>query len=106
MKLKSLKTLLPLISVITLTLSACGNQPNSSAVEQSNIDAPLLKELFADKYKIGTALSREQIIGNATSVLPFVNQQFNAITPENSMKWERIHPKEGVYDFEAPDASS
>jgi endo-1,4-beta-xylanase len=104
MKLKSLKTLLPLISVITLTLSACGNQPSSSAVEQSNIDAPLLKELFADKYKIGTALSREQIIGNATSVLPFVNQQFNAITPENSMKWERIHPKEGVYDFEAPDA--
>lgn len=104
MKFNSLKTLVPLISVITLTLSACGNQPKSPAVEQSDIDAPLLKALFADKYKIGTALSREQIIGNATSVLPFVNQQFNAITPENSMKWERIHPEEGVYDFEAPDA--
>ncbi len=110
---KSFKTIL-LIPAITMALSGCINsnhstQENTSSAqalitESNTNDSVALKDLFLDKYKIGTALSREQIIGQATDVLPFVNQQFNAITPENSMKWERIHPSEGVYDFEAADA--
>ena len=111
---KSFKTIL-LIPAITMALSGCINSNNNNTQEntssaqalitESNAnDSVALKDLFLDKYKIGTALSREQIIGQATDVLPFVNQQFNAITPENSMKWERIHPSEGVYDFEAADA--
>jgi endo-1,4-beta-xylanase len=110
---KSFKTIL-LIPAITMALSGCINsnhstQENTSSAQalitESNAnDSVALKDLFLDKYKIGTALSREQIIGQSTDVLPFVNQQFNAITPENSMKWERIHPSEGVYDFEAADA--
>lgn len=110
---KSFKTIL-LIPAITMALSGCINsnhstQENTSSAqalitESNTNDSVALKDLFLDKYKIGTALSREQIIGQATNVLPFVNQQFNAITPENSMKWERIHPSEGVYDFEAADA--
>ena len=111
---KSIKTIL-LIPAITIALSACINSNNSSTQENNSsaqalvgeskiINSVALKDLFLDRYKIGTALSREQIMGKATDVLPFVNQQFNAITPENSMKWERIHPSEGVYDFEAADA--
>ncbi|WP_223270337.1 endo-1,4-beta-xylanase [Colwellia sp. C1TZA3] len=110
---KSIKTIL-LIPAITMALSACINsnhsiQENTSSAkalidESTTNNSVALKDLFLDKYKIGTALSREQIMGQATEVLPFVNQQFNAITPENSMKWERIHPSEGVYDFEAADA--
>ncbi len=110
---KSFKTIL-LIPAITMALSGCINsnhstQENTSSAqalitESNTNDSVALKDLFLDKYKIGTALSREQIIGQATDVLPFVNQQFNAITPENSMKWERIHPSESVYDFEAADA--
>ncbi len=110
---KSFKTIL-LIPAITMALSGCINsnnntQENTSSAQalitESNAnDSVALKDLFLDKYKIGTALSREQIIGQSTDVLAFVNQQFNAITPENSMKWERIHPSEGVYDFEAADA--
>lgn len=110
---KSIKTIL-LIPAITIALSACINSNNSTQENNSSaqalvgestiINSVALKDLFLDRYKIGTALSREQIMGKATDVLPFVNQQFNAITPENSMKWERIHPSEGVYDFEAADA--
>jgi endo-1,4-beta-xylanase len=80
---------------------------NTSAVSQplkSSDTTVALKGLFSDKFKIGTAISREQIIGSQQQILPFVNKHFNAITPENSMKWERIHPEEGVYDFEAADA--
>ncbi|WP_426357694.1 endo-1,4-beta-xylanase [Pseudocolwellia sp. HL-MZ19] len=110
---KTIKTIL-LIPTITLALSGCINSNNNTQentatakalTDESTInDSVALKDLFLTKYKIGTALSREQIIGQATEVLPFVNQQFNAVTPENSMKWERIHPTEGVYDFEAADA--
>jgi endo-1,4-beta-xylanase len=104
------------IPVLLLSfLSACSNdgatndsalladQYQSNEIEK-NEPTIVLKDLFTDKFVIGTALSREQIIGKDTKILPFVNKHFNAITPENSMKWERIHPKDGVYDFEAADA--
>ena len=104
------------IPVLLLSLlSACSNDgttnnaalsagQNQSAEMQKNEPTIVLKDLFSDNFKIGTALSREQIIGKDTNILPFVNKHFNAITPENSMKWERIHPEDGVYDFEAADA--
>ncbi|XQW86486.1 endo-1,4-beta-xylanase [Thalassotalea piscium] len=111
-KAHSLPRTLMLLTAIFVGLPACMDSQNAAtknnkttatqANEQS--DTPVLKTMFSDKYKIGTALSREQIIGKLTDVLPFVNQQFNAITPENSMKWERIHPQPGAYDFEAADA--
>jgi endo-1,4-beta-xylanase len=108
MKHKKFIKNLVLLSTMTLGLSACINVKENTldnSITASTINSQLeLKNIFLDKFKIGTALSREQIIGNDIDILPFVNQQFNAITPENSMKWERIHPEEGVYDFEAADA--
>ena len=103
-----------LLPIFALGLSACINSNSNTSINQSApnesqemgaLNEPLiLKDLFLDKFRIGTALSREQIIGNKTQILPFVNTHFNAITPENSMKWERIHPEDGIYDFEAADA--
>jgi endo-1,4-beta-xylanase len=89
-----------LILIIAVSISS-GVDAHNHSLDDNTV---VLKTMFADKFKIGTALSRDQIIGKSTNILPFVNQQFNAITPENSMKWERIHPKEGVYDFTAADA--
>lgn len=103
-----------LVPSLAIILSACnqasendiepGAQNSEPLVVNSVDNTIVLKSLFSDHFKIGTALSREQIIGSKTAVLPFVNTQFNALTPENSMKWERIHPQLGVYDFEAADA--
>mgnify|MGYP001951133218 CR=1 FL=1 len=98
-----------------LSLSACSETTTKKSVtsqqdkinkDSANIipSSLKLKDAFSNHFKIGTALSREQIIGSQTSILPFVNGQFNAITPENSMKWERINPTLNVYDFEAADA--
>lgn len=109
---KSFFTKVALASAISIALSACtsDNNTNNSSVTTSAVKSTVtnaklsVKSAFAGKYKIGTALSREQIIGKSTSILPFVNAQFNAITPENSMKWERIHPELNTYDFEAADA--
>nr|WP_255378285.1 endo-1,4-beta-xylanase [Quadrisphaera sp. DSM 44207] len=33
-----------------------------------------------------------------------LNAEFNSVSPENQMKWDFIHPEEGVYDFAAADA--
>lgn len=114
MKQKNILKNMILLPVIAFGLSACMKSIQdsdevvtttySSETVSSTTDPLILKDLFLDKYKVGTALSREQIIGKETDILPFVNRHFNAITPENSMKWERIHPEYGVYDFEAADA--
>ena len=62
-----------------------------------------LKEAYKDKFLIGTALDRWVISGRDSLSLALVKQQFNAISPGNDMKWERIHPKPGVYNFEPAD---
>ena len=32
-----------------------------------------------------------------------VKRQFNTISPENVLKWEKIHPESGWYDFTPAD---
>lgn len=102
---KKIITGIVLLSTFTFGLLGCANPNDKKSEQLYSTDTEIgLKELFSDKFKIGTAISREQIIGSQQQILPFVNKHFNAITPENSMKWERIHPEKGVYDFEAADA--
>ena len=63
-----------------------------------------LKEVFKDKYLIGTALNKDQIEGKDPQSLKIALEQFNVITPENILKWERVHPKPGVYNFGPADS--
>lgn len=63
-----------------------------------------LKDAFAHAFLVGAALSREQIMGEEPATLQRVLRQFNSLTAENVMKWERIEPLEGQFDWEAPDA--
>ena len=63
-----------------------------------------LKDYFKGRFLIGTALSDAQILGKDSVALDFVARQFNSITAENAMKWERIHPKPGVYSFGKADS--
>ncbi len=65
---------------------------------------PSLKEVFKDNFMIGVALNNKQIIEKDSSIINLVEKQFNSITPENSLKWENIHPKENEYNFEPVDS--
>jgi endo-1,4-beta-xylanase len=67
-------------------------------------NATVLKDVFADDFLIGTAVNTQQILGSDKEAKPFILNQFNAITPENAMKWERIHPIPGTYDFALADS--
>ncbi len=66
-----------------------------------------LKEAFQRDFRIGAALNPGHY--NETDALgsALVKQHFNTITPENDMKWERIHPRSDAgiagYSFEAAD---
>ncbi len=58
-----------------------------------------LKEAFKNKFLIGTALNKAQISGKDPQSLKLAIEQFNAVTPENILKWQSVHPKPGVYNF-------
>jgi endo-1,4-beta-xylanase len=64
---------------------------------------PALKEVFKDSYHVGTALNLNQITGQESEALALVVEQFNSITAENALKWERVHPNLNEYNFEPTD---
>ncbi len=76
--------------------------------------AESLKEVFKDRFLVGTAVNRSMVTGtrfrrspeqNAKDIA-LVKEQFNQISPENDLKWQLIHPREGAegYDFVGADA--
>src|SRR5437667_136743 len=69
-------------------------------------DSPAtLKSAFKDHFMIGTALNDRQFTERDPNAAAFVKLQFNAIAPENALKWGSLHPRSGPegYEFGAAD---
>ncbi|MGZ8899650.1 MAG: endo-1,4-beta-xylanase [Limisphaerales bacterium] len=76
--------------------------------------ADTLKEVFEDRFHVGTAVNRSLVTGTTfrrsaeqkAKDIALVKEQFNQITAENDMKWALIHPREGQngYEFGPADA--
>jgi endo-1,4-beta-xylanase len=66
-----------------------------------------LKDAFNKYFYIGAALNPGHFTESNAMESALVKQQFSSITPENDMKWERIHPRADAglagYNFEAAD---
>lgn len=62
-----------------------------------------LKDAFAGKFYIGTALNQSQITGRDTASIRVVKENFSAIVAENCMKSESIQPQEGTFNFDLAD---
>lgn len=87
-------------SLVFALISVCmGCRDNANQPEY----AGTLKEVFGNDFLIGTALSIDQINETDVSTDSLIKQQFNAITAENIMKAEVIHPSWGQFDFDAAD---
>ncbi|TVQ01484.1 MAG: endo-1,4-beta-xylanase, partial [Balneolaceae bacterium] len=84
---------------IIILLTCCGSE-----ADNRNETQPTLQEAFGNSFLIGTALNSRQIYGEDRRGQELAIREFNAVTAENEMKWERIHPEPGVYNFEAADA--
>jgi len=76
---------------IAISLAMPGEAPTS------------LKEAFQGCFLVGAALNPSQFSGGDAQEMALITNQFNSISPENVLKWEVIHPKQGTYDFALAD---
>ncbi|MFO8000930.1 MAG: endo-1,4-beta-xylanase, partial [Marinilabilia sp.] len=71
--------------------------------ETKSQNTSFLKEAFAGKFLIGTALNVPQITGQNPETMEIVGEHFNAIVAENCMKSSNIQPEEGEFNFSMSD---
>lgn len=93
------RNLFLLLAVASLIAACSGSKKAAS----SSSNEPTLKEAYKNDFMIGAALSAEQIEEKEPNAAALVPQQFNAITPENIMKAEIIHPEWNRYNFDLSD---
>lgn len=68
------------------------------------VEEPTLKDVFKDKFLIGTAMNTWQVAGLDAQAQEVVKKHFNAIVAENCMKIEEIHPEKDRYNFASADS--
>jgi len=78
--------------------------------------APTLKNAYKGSFYVGVAINRTITTGTAGNGarsqdlvdkdIALTKEQYNQISPENDLKWQVIHPREGAdgYDFGPADA--
>ncbi|MFC3878639.1 endo-1,4-beta-xylanase [Algoriphagus namhaensis] len=62
-----------------------------------------LKDLFEDDFHVGAALNYQEVDGREARALPVLKKHFSSISPENGLKWIKVHPEPDRYDFEFGD---
>src|SRR5437762_5005848 len=90
------------ITQTTLTVLLVTALLNIQTVKAQNTPASL-KETFKNDFLIGAAIDAQQIEEKDTAANRLIVQQFNAVTPENIMKAEIIHPGWSSYNFDLAD---
>lgn len=58
-----------------------------------------LKSAYARDFLIGMAVNIDQVSGKDPRAADIVIRQCSAITPENLLKWQAVHPAPGTYSF-------
>ena len=87
------------IKIVASVLASCAFSLRPCAAAER----PRLKDVFKDDFVVGAAIGEDQIMGAEPDSMKLVAEQFNAISPENCLKWEVVHPKPDRYDFEQAD---
>jgi endo-1,4-beta-xylanase len=92
-------TFLLICTVFAVSFSGC-------AADQNLARAMTLKDAFKNDFPIGVAINQDQFTGQDTNGAALITSQFNAVSPENVLKWEIVHPQPGTngYDFALGDA--
>ncbi len=67
-------------------------------------DTPALKDLYADCFMVGAAVTPEQVTGEDSLGQETIKKHFNSIVAENCMKSERIHPEKNRYFWVSADS--
>ncbi|MDE6693248.1 MAG: endo-1,4-beta-xylanase [Muribaculaceae bacterium] len=64
---------------------------------------PALKDVFKEKFLIGSAINQYQVAGEDTAATNLVKKHFNTVVAENVMKSEEINPQKGIYEWKLAD---
>ena len=88
-----------LMSSFGLLLCAAAALATVSAAAET----PALKSVAPKGLRIGAAVNRTQVSGNDAKAVAIVSRQFDTVTAENDLKWERVHPEPDRFDFEPAD---
>ena len=64
---------------------------------------PTLKDAYQGCFVVGAALNPAQFTDQVPAEDAIIKTQFNAISPENVLKWEIVHPRPGIFDFTLSD---
>lgn len=83
------------------SMVSCNGSQDEEESESSN--SPTLKSVYGNAFHVGVALNPSQFTEQNAGEAELVKTHFSSLTPENVMKWERIHPEPGTYDFERAD---
>lgn len=92
------KKLVPIGCALVGLLAGCATQNHPGATT--------LKDAYKNDFRIGVAVNQRQFTGEDTNGVALITSQFDALSPENVLKWEIVHPRPGTngYNFEPGDA--
>jgi endo-1,4-beta-xylanase len=62
-----------------------------------------LKAAFEGDFLVGTTLNHDEVYGRDARDRALTARHFNALSPENLLKWEFVQPEPGRFAFEASD---
>jgi len=85
---------------VAVFLTSCASSKKTTA---SSSAANSLKEAYKNDFLIGAALNSQQIEEKEAQAVALIPAEFSAITPENIMKAEVIHPEWNRYNFDLAD---
>ncbi|HVH13428.1 MAG TPA: endo-1,4-beta-xylanase, partial [Longimicrobium sp.] len=93
-----------LASVLAAILlpTALDGQPWMAARLDSVRAQPALKAAYPG-FRVGTTLNLDEVYGRDAMGNALIRHHFNAISPENLLKWESVQPQQDAWAFEAPD---
>lgn len=80
-----------IIKSAALTVAAVQAAKWSALAQAANSTG--LAAAFSDAFKIGVAVSDATLSENIAADWQLIDREFNAVTAENAMKWERIRPE-------------
>jgi endo-1,4-beta-xylanase len=94
--MKTQKLFFYLLFIASIIFSGC---TEDQELGQESYTSESLAQVSQDDFKIGVALNRSQVAEEIPEATPLIKQHFNSITPENLLKWERVHPEPDQYNF-------
>jgi len=62
-----------------------------------------LKDAYKSAFVVGAAINASHFTGRNVQGDAIIESQFSTISPDNDLKWERIHPAPAGYNFERAD---